>query len=93
MLLSKLKEDGAALCRKNRLKEAAHRFSYALRKIPSDCDSEELSVTFTTLRLHLTLNLSRTKRKMNVRVAINYFFSLGRLLHIFKERRHSVIMK
>ena len=66
MLLYKLKGDGISLCRKNRLKEAAHRFSYALRKIPSDCDNEELKDTFSTLRLHLTLNLSRTKRKMNV---------------------------
>uniref|UniRef100_A0A6A7G314 Protein TANC2-like n=3 Tax=Hirondellea gigas TaxID=1518452 RepID=A0A6A7G314_9CRUS len=65
-LLNKLKDDGITLCRKNRLKDAAHRFSYALRKIPAECDSDELeSSTLTTLRLHLTLNLSRTKRKMN----------------------------
>lgn len=68
MLLYKLKDDGIALCKKNRLKEAAHRFSYALKKIPQDAESQEYQDTFLTLRLHLTLNLSRTKRKMNVRV-------------------------
>ena len=66
MLLNKLQEDGVALCRKGRLKEAAHRFSYALRKLPVG-DQGEHSATFTHLRLHLTLNLSRCKRKMNVR--------------------------
>ncbi|KAK8385518.1 hypothetical protein O3P69_016365 [Scylla paramamosain] len=64
MLLNKLQEDGVALCRKGRLKEAAHRFSYALRKLPVG-DQGEHSATFTHLRLHLTLNLSRCKRKMN----------------------------
>lgn len=66
MLLNKLQEDGVALCRKGRLKEAAHRFSYALRKLPTG-DQGEHTATFTHLRLHLTLNLSRCKRKMNVR--------------------------
>lgn len=65
MLLNKLQEDGVALCRKGRLKEAAHRFSYALRKLPTG-DQGEHTQTFTHLRLHLTLNLSRCKRKMNV---------------------------
>ncbi|CAL4062159.1 unnamed protein product [Meganyctiphanes norvegica] len=64
MLLNKLQEDGVALCRKGRLKEAAHRFSYALRKLPSG-DQGESSTTFQQLQLHLMLNLSRCKRKMN----------------------------
>ncbi|XP_068247266.1 protein TANC2 isoform X2 [Palaemon carinicauda] len=64
MLLNKLQEDGVALCRKGRLKEAAHRFSYALRKLPTGDQGEHTS-TFSHLRLHLTLNLSRCKRKMN----------------------------
>lgn len=63
--MNKLQEDGVALCRKGRLKEAAHRFSYALRKLPTG-DQGEHAATFTHLRLHLTLNLSRCKRKMNV---------------------------
>lgn len=67
MLLNKLQEDGVALCRKGRLKEAAHRFSYALRKLPTG-DQGEHTATFTHLRLHLTLNLSRCKRKMNVSI-------------------------
>ena len=65
MLLNKLQEDGVALCRKGRLKEAAHRFSYALRKLPSG-DQGDHNPTFQHLKLHLTLNLSRCKRKMNV---------------------------
>ncbi|CAL4113280.1 unnamed protein product [Meganyctiphanes norvegica] len=64
ILLNKLQEDGVALCRKGRLKEAAHRFSYAIRKLPTG-DQGENSSTFTQLQLHLTLNLSRCKRKMN----------------------------
>ncbi|XP_018011969.1 protein TANC2 isoform X2 [Hyalella azteca] len=65
LLLMKLKSDGLALLRKNRFKEAAHRFSYALKKIPTCVDEDEFRDTLATLRLHLTLNLSRTKRKMN----------------------------
>ncbi|XP_076032588.1 zinc-RING finger and ankyrin repeat domain-containing protein rolling pebbles isoform X3 [Oratosquilla oratoria] len=64
MLLNKLQEDGVALCRKGRLKEAAHRFSYALRKLPVG-EQQEHAQTFLNLKLHLTLNLSRCKRKMN----------------------------
>ncbi|KAF2361830.1 Ankyrin repeat-containing domain [Trinorchestia longiramus] len=65
MLLTKLKGDGLALLRKNRIKEAAHRFSYALRKIPTTYTDDEFRHSFATIRLHLTLSLSRTKRKMN----------------------------
>ncbi|RXG68833.1 Protein TANC2 [Armadillidium vulgare] len=64
MLLNKLQEDGVTLCRKGRLKEAAHRFSYALRKLPT-YDQGEHTSTFEQLKLHLILNLSRCKRKMN----------------------------
>ena len=43
--------------------EAAHRYSYALQRIPcnSECDQK---VVFNQLWVHLLLNLSRCKRKM-----------------------------
>lgn len=76
ILLNKLLEDGNILYRKNRLKEASHRYAYALRKFPAspeeDCQGQEQGhmmlqlQTFTQLRLNFLLNLSRCKRKMNV---------------------------
>ncbi|XP_011644228.1 protein TANC2 isoform X3 [Pogonomyrmex barbatus] len=75
ILLNKLLEDGNVLYRKNRLKEASHRYAYALRKFPispeEDCQGQEQGhmilqlQTFTQLRLNFLLNLSRCKRKMN----------------------------
>ncbi|KAL0115997.1 hypothetical protein PUN28_011102 [Cardiocondyla obscurior] len=75
ILLNKLLEDGNVLYRKNRLKEASHRYAYALRKFPvspeEDCQGQEQShmmlqlQTFTQLHLNFILNLSRCKRKMN----------------------------
>ncbi|XP_011330924.1 protein TANC2 isoform X1 [Ooceraea biroi] len=75
ILLNKLLEDGNILYRKNRLKEASHRYAYALRKFPAspeeDCQGQEQSnmmlqlQTFTQLRMNFLLNLSRCKRKMN----------------------------
>ncbi|KAG7190367.1 hypothetical protein KM043_006477 [Ampulex compressa] len=75
ILLNKLLEDGNVLYRKNRLKEASHRYAYALRKFPvspeDDCQGQEQSnvlvqlQTFAQLRLNFLLNLSRCKRKMN----------------------------
>ncbi|KZC13087.1 Protein TANC2 [Dufourea novaeangliae] len=75
ILLNKLLEDGNVLYRKNRLKEASHRYAYALRKFPvspeEDCQGQEHDhmmlqlQTFAQLRLNFLLNLSRCKRKMN----------------------------
>ncbi|XP_018398120.1 PREDICTED: protein TANC2 [Cyphomyrmex costatus] len=73
ILLNKLLEDGNVLYRKNRLKEASHRYTYALRKFPAspeeDCQGQEQShmmlQTFTQLHMNFLLNLSRCKRKMN----------------------------
>ncbi|XP_033222043.1 protein TANC2 isoform X3 [Belonocnema kinseyi] len=77
ILLNKLLEDGNVLYRKGRLKEASHRYAYALRKFPEppeqiqDHQLQEHSQlllhlqTFGQLRLNFLLNLSRCKRKMN----------------------------
>ncbi|XP_049811721.1 protein TANC2 isoform X1 [Schistocerca nitens] len=64
ILLNKLLEDGNVLYRKNRLKEAAHRYHYALKKFPTE-DLGEHMATFEQLRINFLLNLSRCKRKMN----------------------------
>ncbi|XP_075222893.1 zinc-RING finger and ankyrin repeat domain-containing protein rolling pebbles isoform X4 [Lycorma delicatula] len=62
VLLNKLLEDGNVLYRKSRLKEAAHRYQYALNKFPP---AETLDSTFHQLRINFLLNYSRCKRKMN----------------------------
>lgn len=66
LLLNKLLEDGNILYRKNRLQEAAHRYQYALRKIPPHITFAEHSGTFLQLKVNFLLNHSRCKRKMNV---------------------------
>lgn len=65
ILLNKLLEDGNILYRKSRLREAAHRYQYALKKFPND-DQGEHNSTFRQLRINFLLNQSRCKRKMNV---------------------------
>ena len=84
ILLNKLLEDGNVLYRKTRLKEASHRYSYALRKFPavpemSDGPGHEDQnhvmahlQAFAQLKLNFLLNLSRCKRKMNVRINTNF---------------------
>ena len=61
LLLNKLLEDGNTLFKKERLSEAAHRYQYALRRMPSDTSRNRS--TFEQLSVHLLLNLSRCKRK------------------------------
>ncbi|CAH1775583.1 unnamed protein product [Owenia fusiformis] len=63
LLLNKLMEDGNILYKKNRLKEAAHRYQYALKKFPKDGFGEDIR-TFKELKVNLFLNLSRCKRKL-----------------------------
>lgn len=64
LLLNKLLEDGNTLFRKDRLAEAAHRYQYALRRMPSLTNlTRKNRSTFETLSVHLLLNLSRCKRK------------------------------
>ncbi|XP_021931745.1 protein TANC2 isoform X1 [Zootermopsis nevadensis] len=63
ILLNKLLEDGNVLYRKSRLKEAAHRYQYALKKFPTE-DLGEHTATFEQLHINFLLNQSRCKRKM-----------------------------
>lgn len=52
---------------KGKVKEAAQRYQYALKKFPREGFSEDLK-TFRELKVSLFLNLSRCRRKMNVRL-------------------------
>jgi hypothetical protein len=67
ILLNKLLEDGNTLYRRNRFEDAAHRYQYAVKRLPP-LSQEQLSQQedqlFDQLRIHLLLNLARCKRKM-----------------------------
>ena len=60
-LLNKLLEDGNTLFRKNKLEEAAMRYQYAAKRVPSQPGHEPV---FDKLRVHLLLNLARVRRRM-----------------------------
>ena len=55
---------------KCRLRDAAHRYQYALKKLPTEADDDDVfdsdRNTFSDLRVILMLNLSRCKRKLKV---------------------------
>lgn len=63
VLLKKLMEDGNILYKRNRIKEAAQRFNYALKKFPKDGFGDDAR-TFRDLRVNLLLSLSKCKRKL-----------------------------
>uniref|UniRef100_A0A8C2JKB2 Tetratricopeptide repeat, ankyrin repeat and coiled-coil containing 2 n=1 Tax=Cyprinus carpio TaxID=7962 RepID=A0A8C2JKB2_CYPCA len=69
ILLSKLLEEGDGFYKKGKVKEAAQRYQYALKKFPREGLSEDLK-TFKELKVSLFLNLSRCRRKMNVRTIL-----------------------
>lgn len=62
ILLNKLLEDGNTLYRKSLLVDAAHRYRYALKRLPKD--EADWSETFSQLNIHLLLNLSRCERRL-----------------------------
>ncbi|XP_035750351.1 protein TANC1 isoform X4 [Egretta garzetta] len=64
ILLQKLMEEGNILYKKGKMKEAAQRYQYALRKFPKEGFGEEMKA-FNELRVSLYLNLSRCRRKTN----------------------------
>ncbi|XP_076856887.1 protein TANC2 isoform X12 [Brachyhypopomus gauderio] len=64
ILLRKLIEEGDSFYKKGKVKEAAQRYQYALKKFPREGFSEDLK-TFRELKVSLFLNLSRCRRKMN----------------------------
>uniref|UniRef100_A0A665VPN0 Tetratricopeptide repeat, ankyrin repeat and coiled-coil containing 1b n=1 Tax=Echeneis naucrates TaxID=173247 RepID=A0A665VPN0_ECHNA len=64
ILLQKLMEEGNLLYKKGKMKEAAQRYQYALRKFPREGFGDDLRA-FKDLRVSLYLNLSRCRRKTN----------------------------
>ncbi|XP_068101808.1 protein TANC1 [Hyperolius riggenbachi] len=64
ILLQKLMDEGNILYRKGKMKEAAQRYQYALRKFPREGFGEEIKA-FNELRVSLYLNMSRCRRKTN----------------------------
>ena len=64
ILLNKLLEDGNTLFKKQKVKEAAQRYTYASKRIPTDYQGPHFAI-FHQLRVHLLLNLSRCRRKEN----------------------------
>lgn len=58
--------DELSLSQRGKMKEAAQRYQYALRKFPREGFGDELKA-FKELRVSLYLNLSRCRRKTNVR--------------------------
>lgn len=64
------------LSQKGKMKEAAQRYQYALRKFPRDGFGEDLRA-FKELRVSLYLNLSRCRRKTNVSAAVQLYLSFS----------------
>jgi len=62
ILLNKLLEDGNTLYRKSMLVDAAHRYRYALKRLPKE--EADWNQTFSQLNIHLLLNLSRCERRL-----------------------------
>lgn len=61
----KLRSKNVLPNQKGKVKEAAQRYQYALKKFPREGFTEDLK-TFRELKVSLLLNLSRCRRKMNV---------------------------
>ncbi|XP_069791545.1 protein TANC1 isoform X2 [Narcine bancroftii] len=64
ILLQKLMEEGNLLYKKGKMKEAAQRYQYALKKFPREGFGDEVK-SFRDLKISLYLNLSRCRRKTN----------------------------
>ncbi|KAG8189125.1 hypothetical protein JTE90_028664 [Oedothorax gibbosus] len=64
LLLNKLLEDATVLCKRSMLKDAAHRYQYALKKFPPE-NVLILDRRFLQIKFQLLLGLSRCRRKLN----------------------------
>ncbi|XP_077525159.1 zinc-RING finger and ankyrin repeat domain-containing protein rolling pebbles isoform X1 [Amblyomma americanum] len=66
LLLNKLHQDGALLYRKGHMKDAVHRYQYALKKFPASVvEDADSGSTFLQLKHQLLLGLAKCKRKLN----------------------------
>ncbi|GFT99218.1 protein TANC2 [Nephila pilipes] len=64
LLLNKLLGDATQLCKKGQLKEAHHRYQYALKKFPPE-NVVGVDRRFHQIKYQLLLGLSRCRRKLN----------------------------
>ncbi|XP_076304944.1 protein TANC2-like isoform X2 [Tachypleus tridentatus] len=65
VLLRKLLDDGTTLYKRGRLKEAAHRYQYGLRKFPPEESlARDYQPTFRQLKFQFLVTLSGCKRKI-----------------------------
>lgn len=66
LLLNKLHQDGVLLYRKGHIKDAAHRYQYALKKFPASvAEDDDSGSNFLQLKHQLLLGLAKCKRKLN----------------------------
>jgi len=76
ILISKLIDDGVSLYKKNQYKDAAYRFSYASKKLPTDLDqqiTDQFLTNFRLMKYNCLINLAKCKRKLDsYELAIDY---------------------
>lgn len=66
LLLNKLHQDGALLYRREHMKDAVHRYQYALKKFPASVvEDADSGSRFLQLKHQLLLGLAKCKRKLN----------------------------
>lgn len=80
------------IMQKGKVKEAAQRYQYALKKFPREGFSEDLKA-FRELKVSLFLNLSRCRRKMNVSVSwVCFEMMTNRLRSDFQISSHTAAL-
>ena len=91
ILLNKLLNDGNTLYRREKYQDAAHRYLYAVRRVPDNFESmEDSKETFEQLKIHLYLNLSRCCRKQGLLTdAVNHATSVLKLKPDCLEALHA----
>lgn len=78
----------SCVLQKGKMKEAAQRYQYALRKFPREGFGDELKA-FKDLRVSLYLNLSRCRRKTNVRLSRDFDFFF---IHIYLWMCNNIVI-
>lgn len=78
----------SCVLQKGKMKEAAQRYQYALRKFPREGFGDELKA-FKDLRVSLYLNLSRCRRKTNVRPSRDFDFFF---IHIYLWMCNNIVI-
>ena len=83
--------DGNTLYRREKYQDAAHRYLYAVRRVPDNFESmEDSRETFEQLKIHLYLNLSRCCRKQGLLTdAVNHATSVLKLKPDCLEALHA----